>query len=281
MKHVLLSFLFVAATGMAALAQEQPLKIPSLSPTEKMSQEFSTSSIDITYSRPSMRGRVIFGDIIPYGKAWRTGANAPTKIKFGEDITIGGQDVKAGDYALYTIPGKDEWEIIINKGTGNWGPDGFNAGDDVARFKIKPTQVDKFFQTFTIDIASITFNSCKLEMMWEKTKLIIPIETHNEPRVSTAIDKAISNPSIPYAQAANYYFESGQNLEKANTYVDKALADNPTNFNMWFLKARIEKKLGHKQEAIAAAHKSIETSKGSPFERDYVHNNQKILDELK
>jgi len=280
MKHFILSALFIATTAMSALAQE-PLKIPALSPTEKISQEFSISNIDISYSRPSMRGRKIFGDIIPYGKAWRTGANAPTKIKFGEDVTIGGKDVKAGEYALYTIPGKDEWEFILNKGTTPWGADGFDVAGDVARFKVKSAMVDKNFQTFTIDLASMTYNSCKLEMMWEKTKLIIPIEAHNEQQINASIDKAISNPNIPYFQAANYYYETDQNLDKANTYIDKALEQNQTSFFMWLLKARIEKKLGHKESAIAAAHKSMNAAKGTAFEGEYQRNGQKVIDELK
>jgi len=278
MKKLLLSALLIA--GMSNL-WAQDLKLPALSPTTKINQEFSTSSIDISYSRPSMRGRKVFGDVVRYGEVWRTGANAATKIKFGEDVEIGGQNVKAGEYALYTIPGKEEWEIILNKGVGNWGNAGYNTADDVARFKVHAHMMEKNVQTFTIEIASITYNSCKLELMWEKTKVIIPIVAHNEERLNASIDKAINNPNIPYFQAANYYFETNQNLDKANMYVDKALETSPKAFYMWYLKARIEAKLGHKHEAIEAAHKSIENAKGTAFEQDYVHNNEKLIAELK
>ena len=278
MKKLLLSALLIA--GMSNL-WAQDLKLPALSPTTKINQEFSTSSIDISYSRPSMRGRKVFGDVVRYGEVWRTGANAATKIKFGEDVEIGGQNVKAGEYALYTIPGKEEWEIILNKGVGNWGNAGYNTADDVARFKVPARMMEKNVQTFTIEIASITYNSCKLELMWEKTKVIIPIVAHNEERLNASIDKAINNPNIPYFQAANYYFETNQNLDKANMYVDKALETSPKAFYMWYLKARIEAKLGHKHEAIEAAHKSIENAKGTAFEQDYVHNNEKLIAELK
>jgi len=279
MKKLLLSALFI--TALSNTWAQDGLKLPALSPTAKITQEFSTSNIEISYSRPSMRGRKVFGDVVRYGDVWRTGANAATKIKIGEDLEIGGQNVKAGEYALYTIPGKEQWEIILNKGVGNWGNAGYNISDDVARFKVPARMMEKNVQTFTIDIANITFNSCKLELMWEKTKVIIPVVAHNEERLNASIDKAINNPNIPYFQAANYYFETNQNLDKANMYTDKALEQNPKAFYMWYLKARIEKKLGHKKEAINAANKSIETAKGTAFEQDYIHNNEKLIAEVK
>src|SRR6185295_5158559 len=121
MKHFFLSVLFLALT--IVVNAQSPLKLPALSPNAKISQDFSTSSIEISYSRPSMRGRKIFGDVVPFGKVWRTGANSPTKIKLGEDMVIAGQKIKAGEYAVYTIPSKDKWEVILNTGTGNWGTD--------------------------------------------------------------------------------------------------------------------------------------------------------------
>lgn len=279
MKKLLFSMLFVA-TATITWAQE-PLKLPAMSPTAKLTQEFSTSNIEITYSRPSMRGRKIFGDLVPYGKVWRTGANSATKIKLGEDLVIGGTPVKAGEYSLYTIPGKDEWEVIINKTTGAWGTDGYDKASDVARFKVKPTALDKNYQTFTIELASITFNSCKLELMWEKTKIVIPVKAENEQRINASIDKAINQPAIPYYQAAAYYYETDQNLDKAGTYVDKALEQNPKAFYMWHMKAKIEKKRGNKKEAIAAANKSIEAAKGTSYEAEYANMNQKLISELK
>jgi len=278
MKHLFFSLLFIAVSATTSWGQE--LKLPALSPTAKISQEFSTSNIEISYSRPSMRGRKVFGDLVAYGNVWRTGANSATKIKIGEDLEIGGQLIKAGEYALYTIPGKEEWEVILNKGVGNWGSAGYNTADDVARFKVKAKMMEKNVQTFTMDITNITLNSCKLELTWEKTRIVIPIIAHNEERLNASIDKAINNPNIPYFQAANYYFETNQNMDKANSYVDKALESNPKAFYMWWLKARIEKKLGHKKEAIAAAQKTMETAQGTAFEADYKHNAGSLIEEL-
>lgn len=275
-----LSFILLSAL-LTSGVYAQDLKLPALSPTSKLTQEFSTSNIEISYSRPSMRGRKIFGELVAFGNVWRTGANSATKVKFGEDVTVGGQAVKAGEYAIYTIPGATEWEIILNKGVGNWGNAGYDKADDVARFKIAPKALDKNVQTFTINIGNITYSTCNIEMMWEKTKIIIPVKANNEERLSASIDKAINNPNIPYFQAANYYFETDQNLDKAIVYVDKALEANPKAFWMWSLKARIAQKMGKKDDAINAANKAMEIAKGSAFEAEYVNNMTKLINSYK
>ncbi len=280
MKHFFLSVLFIAA-AMATHAQGQ-LKLPGLSPNAKLSQDFSISNIEISYSRPSMRGRKIFGDVLPYGKVWRTGANAPTKIKIGEDMEIGGQKVKAGEYALYTIPNKDKWEVILNTGVAPFGQDGYPKEDDIARFTVKPSMIEGNCQTFTILITDITFNTCKIEMVWERTKIIIPVVANNAEAIEMNIDKAINHPAqLPYFQAANYYFETDKNMDKAKMYVDKAIEQEPKAFYMWYLKARIEKKLGHNDDAIMAANKSMELAKGNANEAEYMRNNGKLIDDIK
>ena len=275
MKHLSLSFLVVLLSFTASTAQD--LKLPALSPTSKITQEFSTSSIEVSYSRPSIRGRVIFGDLVPYGEVWRTGANSATKFKFGEDVTMGGVNLKAGEYAIYTIPGKEEWSVIINKGTSNWGANGYDTADDIARFKVKSKTINNKIQTFTITIADITYSTCDIELVWENTKIIIPVKAHNEERLSAAIDKAINKPNIPYFSAANYYYETNQHLDKAYEYVTKAADANPKAYYMWNLKARIAQKMGKKDEAIAAAKKSIEVSKGTSAEKEYTSKGEAII----
>lgn len=279
MKQFSLALLF-AAFALTAQAQE-PLKLPALSPNASIHQDFSTSGIDITYSRPSMRGRTVFGDVVAYGAVWRTGANAATKLKLGEEVVIGGQIIKPGEYALYTVPGKDEWEVIINKGTGNWGAAGYDKAADIVRFKVKPTMMNSAVETFTIDIANITYSTCDIELAWEKTKIAIPVKANNETRLDAAIDKAINQPALPYQQAATYYLETGNNLQKALTYADKAIEQNPKAFFLYYLKARIAAKMGKKEETIVAAKKSIELAKGTAFEAEYQHNCQKLIDSFK
>ncbi len=279
MKQLFLSVLFVA-TSLATYAQSS-LKLPALSPNAKISQDFSMSSIEISYSRPSMRGRKIFGELEQYGRVWRTGANAPTKIKIGEDLEIAGQKIKAGEYALYTIPDRETWRVILNTGAGTWGPEGFPKENDVARFTVKANKLEEDVQTFTINITDITFNTCKIELVWERTKIILPVVANNSESSEVNIDKAINHPpTIPYFQAASYYYETNQKTDLAASYVNKALEQDPKAYYIWFLKARIEKRLGHNDEAIAAAKKSMEMAKGSAFENDYIINNNKLIDEI-
>ncbi len=281
MKSFFLSVLFIAATAMASQAQSS-LKLPQLSPNAKISQDFSVSNIEISYSRPSMRGRKIFGDVVPYGQVWRTGANAATKIKIGEDLELAGQKIKAGEYALYTIPGKDMWEVVLNTGVATFGPNGFPRENDVARFNIKPSTIEGNCQTFTILITDLTFTTCKIEMVWERTKIVIPVVARNSDNIEMNIDKAINHPAqLPYFQAANYYYETDKNMDKAETYVDKAISQEPKGQPyMWLLKARIEKKLGHNDEAIAAAKKTMELGKGTNNESQYMRDGGKIIDDI-
>ncbi len=279
MRQLFLSVLFVA-TSLATYAQSS-LKLPALSPTAKISQDFSISNIEISYSRPSMRGRKVFGDIVPYGKIWRTGANAATKIKFGEDVEIAGQKVKAGEYAMYTMPDKDQWRVILNTGTGNWGADGYSKENDVARFTVKSIKLEEDVRTFTINITDITYTTCKIELVWERTKIALSVVARNMEAVESNIDKAVNHPpTVPYFQAANYYYETNQKTDVASSYVNKALEQDPKAYYMWYLKARIEKRKGNNDEAIAAAKKSMEMAKGTANEAEYIANNNKIIDEI-
>lgn len=276
MKYITLALALVAS--IATTSFSQGLKLPAMSPTAKITQGFSTSEIVIDYSRPSARGRKIFGGLVAFGEVWRTGANGATRVTFGEDVTIGGKAVSAGTYALYSIPGAAEWEIILNKGVGNWGTGGYKTDDDIARFKVKPTKVSNATETFTISIDDITFNTCNITLKWENTKVTIPVVANNEERINKDIVKAVENPTVPYYPAAVYYYETGKNLDKALDYVTKATNDNPKAFYMWHMKAKIAQKMGKKDVAAEAANKAIETSKGGPYEAEQKRNNQAILD---
>ncbi len=275
------SLAILASSMIFTTAQAQQLVLPSLSPSSTIIQEFSTSKIEINYSRPSKRDRVIFGKLVPYNTIWRTGANAATRIKTEQNLNIGGVQLPAGDYALYTIPGKDEWEVIINKGIGNWGAGGYKTSDDLARFKVKPETLPNTVETFTIQFSNLSFDACNLDLIWDKTKVSIPIKSTNAQEINLAIQKAIERPNIPYFRAASYYYSTNQNLEKAFEYVSKATADNPEAFYMWDLQAKIAKAIGKKEEAIKAAEKAIETAKGTPNEAHYTTENQELIKALK
>lgn len=279
MKKLLLfaAFGFLASSSMA----QDGLKLPALSPGATLHQEFSTSFIDISYNRPSARGRKVFGEVVPMNEIWRTGANASTKIKIGEDLIIGGMELKAGEYSLFTVPHNDDWEIIINKSLTNWGADGYNKELDAARFTVHPKMLAEPVQTFTINIGNIRLNRCTIDLAWEKTLISIPVIAKNEERIKTSIDKAINQPNIPYSSAANYYLETNQNLDLALQYADKAIELNPKAFYLYYLKARIAAKMGNRKLAMEAALKAIEYSKGSSFEAEYSRNADRLIKSLK
>lgn len=271
----LIPFLSVLVLCTSAFAQE--LKLPSLSPLSTVAQDFSTSKIEITYSRPSMRGRKVFGDLVPFGQVWRTGANAATKVTFGEEVLIGGATVKPGSYSLYTIPGEKEFVVVINKNTGSWPGEEFPKADDIVRFSVPASKTSSTVETFSIDIGNITFSSCTIDIMWENTAISIPVKANNQERILTSIEKAINNPSIPYQQAATYLLETGQNLDKALEYAGKALERNPKAYWTALMKAKIAAKLGRKDVAREAAAKTIEIAKAAGGDADYEKSAQEIL----
>jgi hypothetical protein len=258
----------------------QAIKTPAPSTTQIIKQDFALSSIEIIYSRPNMKGRVVFGDLAPLGKLWRTGANAATKVTFGEDVKVGGVAVKAGSYVLYTVPNKDEWEVILNKGLNNWGVDGYKSEEDVAKFKVKPMTLPMNVETFTMQIADVMPASANIQIMWEKTAISFPVTADIDAKISKSIENAMTVDNRPYFQAASYYFETGKDLTKALSWADKAIESNPKAFWIMHLKAKIQAKLGDKAGAIKTANESILSAKEAKND-DYVANNEKLIASLK
>jgi len=258
----------------------QAIKTPAPSPTQTIKQDFALSSIEIVYSRPNMKGRVIFGDLAPLGKLWRTGANAATKITFGEDVKVGGFGVKAGSYVIYTVPNKDEWEVILNKGLNNWGVDGYKAEEDVAKFKVKPMTLPLNVETFTMQIADVMPASANIQIMWEKTAVSFPVTADIDSKIASSIENAMTVDNRPYFQAASYYFETGKDLSKALTWAVKAIENNPKAFWILHLKAKIQAKMGDKGAAIKTANEAILSAKEAKND-DYVVLNEKLIASLK
>ncbi|MDI9869073.1 DUF2911 domain-containing protein [Flectobacillus roseus] len=277
MKKILLTFVAAAAI---MTAQAQGIKTPAPSPTQTIKQDFALSSIEVNYSRPNMKGRTVFGDLAPYGKLWRTGANAATKVTFGEDVTVGGVAVKAGTYVLYTVPNKDEWEVIFNKGLGNWGIDGYKKEEDVARFKVKPVALPSSVETFTIQLGNVTPATADIQVSWEKTQINIPVVADIDAKISKSIETAMNVDNRPYFQAASYYFEAGKDLKQALAWTNKAIENSPKAFWMVHLKAKILAKMGDKAAAVTAANQSIALAKEAKND-DYVALNEKLIATLK
>jgi hypothetical protein len=238
---------------MLSLANAQTLNTPQPSPLQTVKQNFALGSVELSYSRPAKKGRKIMGDLVPYGKVWRTGANAATTLTFSEDVTIGGLAVKAGKYGLLTIPDANKWTIIISKDVNVSSPAAYKPENDVVRVQSDVVTTPFTVENFTINFANITGSSCNLEMMWENSYVSFPITAGTDAKVMKQIDNIMNKDNKPYFNAASYYYDNGKDLNKALEWVNKAVENNKEAYWMFLLKARIHQKLGDKAASRAAA----------------------------
>ncbi|MFT3681184.1 MAG: DUF2911 domain-containing protein [Ferruginibacter sp.] len=256
------------------------VKMPAPSPVQTIKQDFGIGSIELTYSRPSAKERKVFGDLVPYGKLWRTGANTATRIAVTEPIEIAGKKLDTGSYALYSIPDEDSWEIILNKGTKNWGTDGYKENEDVVRFKIISEKKKTTTETFTIQFTDITTESCYIEISWEKTFIKIPVTANFKDKIKQQLEAAMQTDKKPYWQAAQFYNEYDKNLPKALDNVTKAITATPKAFWMLIYKARIQKEMGDNAGALESSKQSLALAKEANND-DYVRMNEKLQKELR
>lgn len=272
----------VAAFTFAAItASAQQLKVPAPSPSQTIKQAFALSDITVEYSRPGVKGRVVFGDVVPFGKVWRTGANAATQITFGEDVTVEGTAVKAGTYALYTVPNKDTWDIMLYKDLKLGGNvNDYKKEDEVLRFSVKPITQSTKTETFTINIADVTNTTANIELIWDQTKVSFKVQADIDSKIMKNIDASLANDTRPYHQAASYYYDNNKDLQKALEWETKATEANPKAFWMWMQKARIQAKLGDKKGAVESANKVIALAKEAKND-DYVKMAEKLIAENK
>jgi hypothetical protein len=253
------TFIGALAIAICSLSvQAQQLKVPAPSPAQTVKQNFALGEVSFEYSRPGVKGRVIFGDVVPFGKVWRTGANATTKITFTEDVKLEGNDVKAGTYGLYTIPNKDSWDIMLYKDLtlgGNVAE--YKQENEVLRFKVKPTVLANKIESFTINMDNVLPTSATIELLWENTRVPIMVTTDIDAKVMKNIDASLTNDNRPYFQAASYYYENNKDLKQALTWVNKATEQNPKAYWIMLLKAKIQYKLADKVGGKASVEKTI------------------------
>lgn len=258
-------------------AEAQQLKTPAPSPLQTIDQSFALSNIKIEYSRPSAKGRTIYGDLVPFAKIWRTGANNATKITFGEDVTIEGMPLAAGTYALYTIPNKDVWEVLFYKDLQLGGDVAkYVADNEVLRVKVLPSSLANKVETFTINIADLTANSATVELLWEQTRAAFKVAADIDSKIMKNIEASLATDSRPYFQAANYYYENQKDMKQALDWAKKAAEINPKAFWILHLQAKIQLKLKDNQGAIATAEKSMALAKEAKND-DYVALNEKLI----
>jgi tetratricopeptide (TPR) repeat protein len=276
---IALTFIACAIYCSAAFSQGG-LKVPAPSPSATVKQDFALSSVEVAYSRPSVKGRKIFGDLVPYGKIWRTGANAATTITFGEEVTIGGKKVPAGKYGLLTIPEQGQWTVIISKQTDVTSPSSYKESEDVVRFKASAEELPYSVESFLIVFDKITPTSMDAVILWDRVAVTFPIKAEVDSKVMTQIDQLMKTDKPPYFLAAMYYYQNGKDLNKAVEWMDKAIQENPKAFWIYHNKANVLAQQGKKKEAADAANKSIELAKEARND-DYVELNQKLLATLK
>ena len=272
--------LFILAIVMANVTFAQTLVTPQPSTTQTIKQNFGLSSIELSYSRPNLKGRKAIGELVPFGKVWRTGANSATTLTFSDDVTIGDKKIAAGKYGLLSIPDKENWIVIITKQLDVTSPAAYKEESDVVRINVKPTPTKDKVETFTMQFANVKASTCDLNIMWENTSIALPISTDVETKVMSQINNIMTKDNLPYFNAAMYYLESGKDLNQALTWFNKAADQNPTAYWIQHQKANCLAKLGKKQEAIVAATKSLQlatTAKNT----DYVKLNEDLIKSLK
>jgi len=275
--------LFLSAFALSvSMADAQQLRTPAASSTQTIRQDLALSTVELSYSRPSVKGRKVFGDLVPFGKVWRTGANQATVITFGEEVIIGDKKVPAGKYGLLTIPEKDNWTVIITKQLDVTSPNAYKQENDVVRVSAKPETLPFSVETFTITFDDITSNSMNIGMIWDKTMVAIPVKVDVDKKIMAQIDNLMNKDNRPYYQAAVYYADNGKDNAKALEWFDKAIEQSPNAYWVHYQRASLLAKMGKKQEAIAAANKSMELAKNAtPRNDDYVALNEKLLATLK
>jgi len=243
---------------------EAQVQAPAASPLSTVVQDVGLSKIEITYSRPGVKDRTIFGDLIPYGEFWRTGANAPTRITFSDDVMIGGKDLKSGTYSLFTYPGENKWTVIFSNATSLPGASGYDKSQDAVRIDVTPTERHPKVETFTIDVNNIRNNTATIDLSWENTLVSIPLGLNTDEKVFASIDRVMNGPtSNDYHAASSYYLAAGKDLDKALTWATKAVEMTEGKFP-WviFNKAQIEAQLGKKDAAIKSAQQGVSAAKG-------------------
>jgi len=274
-------FGFLCATD-AVLAQEQ-LQFPDASQKGIVKQRVGLTDIEIEYSRPNKNDREIFGKLVPFDKLWRTGANAPTKIKFSDTVKLGDKDVPAGEYALFTIPNAAEWTIIVSKDAKLQSAADYKQENDAARITVKPAVLPTAAETFTIALSDVKGASATLHLDWDKTRVPVQLTTDDVDQVSKQLEGSAKgtaplDPRMAY-QAASFYYDNNKDMNQAAKWIDQALEKNADAYFMHFKKAQIQAKLLNKKEAAAAAQRTIEIlRKDKDPDESAIQNAQQIVD---
>lgn len=273
-------FLFLFA-GLLTSSLTGQIKTPAPSPAAKIEQQVGLTNFTVSYSRPGMKGRAIFGDLVPYGETWRTGANANTTISFDTKITVNGKELEKGTYAIYTVPKKDSWDIIFYQDSNNWGvPQNWDESKVVLKAGADLDTLPFEEETFTIMFGDLKNDSAVLSFIWGSTAASLKMNVPTDEMALSSIERVMNGPSAgDYFSAASYYHDEKKDLDKAYEWIKKAVEmGDPNAFWVLRRKALIEADLGMKKEAIATAKKSLEIAEKAG-NKDYVKMNKESLEE--
>ena len=235
--------------------------LPSASPKQMLIQDFGLGKITILYSRPSLRGRSVFGEnslLAPIDSLWRTGADSCTQITFSDTVIIADTVIESGTYSLFSIPGINTWELILNKGIKGIGA--YNSDDDVIRLSVPVKQQSNYTETFTINLQQIGFESCVLQLSWASVEIELTIETKIVERLKESYEEQLQSETKPHFMAAYFYHLLGNDNQKALDEITVALENNSGAYYMHYLKSRIEIALGKKDEAKSSAQNTLEAA---------------------
>jgi len=279
MKHFCLPFFIF--TFSLSNGQINP---PLASPPARLQQRVGLTDFSVVYSRPAKRGRIIMGNLVPYGRIWRVGANESTKLSISDDITIEGYPIPKGTYALYAIPQKDEWTVIIHKNTSHWG-DGrtnYDPAEDLVRFTVKPETIPYVQENLLIEFDGLNHNSANMVWLWENTKISFSIQVDTEKKMMEQINRQIKeNPNADtYYQAARYLQEEGKMQQEALAWLEKAHALTGDKYYIHRVWSLVLEQTGDYRSAIIHAEKSKILAAGEGKD-EFVRMNEASIQEWK
>lgn len=271
MKNLVQNLLLLAVLTLPATFVQAQINTPAASPTAEFKQQVGLTDVEIVYSRPSVKDREVFGELVPFGDVWRTGANAATKVAFSDEVTLGGKKLEGGSYAMLTKPGENNWEVMLFPYE-SWDYMTYLDLTPAATINVKPVETDYFVETFLINVDNVHNTGATIDILWENTLVSIPLEVNVDERVMAQINRVMSGPSAgDYYAAATYYHEAGKDLNKALEWIQKANAENP---RYWTLRreALILADLEMYDKAVEVAKKSKEMAEEAG-NNDYVRMN--------
>jgi hypothetical protein len=294
MKQSILLGAFIALSAVAATVmtvdlhaqptQDAKLDFPQASPAASFKQRVGITDVQVEYARPGVKGRKIYGGLVPYGEVWRTGANAATKITFSTDVKFGGKAVPAGTYSLATIPGASEWTVILNKATDGWGAYSYDQKNDLVRVTVKPVALPDLVESLCIGMTDLRDDSAVLTIDWEKTRVAVKIDLDLVNTLVPQIKAAMAaEGKKPYLAAAMFYYDHDLDLKQAVAWADAAAKESPDAFWVTYRKGLILAKMGDKAGALAAAKESLAKAeaKGGASGAEYKRLNEELIARLK